>query len=159
MPMMGVQDNLVSKPKWPKERVDRGLVTLNLAVASTKPNSIIRVVQTSPGVANGWIANTANIGNTAGTPGFSLAGLYIVNVSGSTIFLSQAPGNTLPIGTIITFSDPIGYKAGHSGNSYGYNANTVLVSSTRMSNANSILESAYSKLTKILVQPLLTKVG
>lgn len=139
MPMWGNTDILAAKPKFPKLRTEKGVVVLTLANTATFPNSIIRVVGTGVGgVANNWVANTANIGNTNGTVGFNLTGPSVVNVSGNTIFLSQAVGNTLAVGTTITFSRPISFDS-NSANNYG--ANTYLFSNTRMTNASSLLES------------------
>lgn len=142
MAMMANNDFYASKPKFDRERTEHGLVTLSLANTSTFPNAIIRVVSAG-NVANGWVANAVNLGNTFGTQGWNLIGPTVVNVSGNTIFLSQAPGNTLAVGSLITFSNPIVY-AGFRANNWAntYNANTYAVSITRMSNANSIVNQS-----------------
>ena len=150
MSMMSNTDALISKPKFPKERTEHGIVTLNLANTWTFPNSIIRVTQTTPGVANGWVANAVNIGNTFGLQGWNQVGPTVINVAGNTIFLSIGVGNTIPNGTVITFSKPISFsgpKANITANVY--NANTYLVTSTRLNNANSILQSSLFKTSNI----------
>ena len=139
MPQWGNTDISTAKPKYPKLRTQHGSVNLTLANTATFPNAIIRVVGTGVGgVANNWVANAVNIGNTSGSVGFNATGPSVVNVSGNTIYLSQAVGNTLPVGTVVSFSRPISYDSNGANN---YGANTYLMSNTRMTNANSILES------------------
>lgn len=165
MPMMGVTDTLASKPKFPLERTEHGIVKLSLGNTATFPTSTLTFAAAviSP-VANGWVANVVNIGNTFGLQGWNEVGPLVVNVAANVVTLSFAVGNNIPSGSIISFSKPVvranTIKANTSANTY--NANTYLVSATRMVNANSILQSTRVGNTKtssiahqgwVLVQP------
>lgn len=139
--MQGRTDALSNKPKFPREQTTTGsVVTLSLGNTATFPTSTLKIASVTVGnVANGWVANAVNIGNTFGVQGFNLIGPYVVNVSTNTITLSQAVGNNLPVGTVITFSQPKGATHNIAGNVY--NANTYLISTKRMTNGNSILQT------------------
>jgi hypothetical protein len=152
MPMMGVTDTLAAKPKFPLERTQHGTIKLTLGNTVTFPTSTMTFQGTTAnGVANTWVANVANIGNTFGLQGWNEVGPSVVNIAAAVITLSQAVGNTIPNAANVIFSKPVvragTIKANTSANTY--NANTYLVSATRMTNANSILESALFKTSTI----------
>ncbi len=142
MAMQGRTDNLVGKPKFPKERTQKGTVRLVLGNTATFPTSTLTIASaTVGGVANGWVASAVNIGNTIGTIGFNLIGPTVSNVQSNTITLNRAVGNNIPNGTTITFSRPVSTANISDQQANNYNANTYLISSSRMINANSILQT------------------
>lgn len=138
MSMTGRTDAIADKPKFPKERTKHGKETLS-ANATTFPAATIGfksgTVVTS-NIANGWVASGTNVGNTSGAAGYNNNGPYVINLTASSITLSQNVSGNITAGQLITFSKPIPYKANSTANSY--NANTYLVTTTRRSNANSI---------------------
>ena len=142
MAMQGRTDTLASKPKFPKERTQKGTVSLVLGNTATFPTSTLIIASASVnGVANGWVASVANIGNTTGTIGFNLIGPTVSNVQSNTITLNRAVGNNIPVGSTIIFSRPKSTANVSDQQANNYNANTYLISSSRMINANSILQT------------------
>lgn len=148
MPVAGAKDTMNAKPRIPRERTERGVVTLSAnAVAS---GSTLSFPQGSViGIANGMFANGVNIGTTVGVVGFNLTGGPIVtSFTANQVTLSSAVTGIIAAGQRITFSKPIAYKPNTSANlistGASYNANTYLVTSSRTSNANSILYKSQS---------------
>lgn len=150
MPMMGATDTMTSKPRMPKERTLRGVITLS--ANSTASGATIGFASGSvknAGVANGMFANGVNVGATVGVVGFNLTGApKVINVTDSSVTLSASIAGAIAAGQQITFSKPIVYKPNTSANTLSsgasYNANTYLVTASRLGNANSILYKSLS---------------
>ncbi len=135
MPAWGRTDTYTDKPKFPKERTEHGVIKIS-ANAATFPTNILSFTPNATiGLANGWVANGVNIGNTVGYVGYNLIGPSIVGLTSNTVTLSQNVGGNIGAGTIIKFSKPIPSKAGRPA-ANSYNANTVLVTTTRKANAS-----------------------
>lgn len=149
MALMSNTDNLLNKPKFPLERTVRGpLVKLSLNGNVVAAQNHLTFVGTGVGgVANGWVANSTNIGTpNSGLQGWNENGPTVVNVSGNTIYMSVGTAGIIPTGNVITFSKPI---TGLVGTQNVYNSNTYLVTSGRMSNANGITQSTTFKTSTI----------
>jgi len=153
MPMMGNVDTLKAKPNFPKERLQHGTVTQTVAANAASGQSLITMSNTA-GIANGYIVQAysnnngslVNIGNNtpvtsggSGILGFDQVGPSVVNVQGTLITLSRPITGSVNTGQQLSFSKPFNYKPNTYANTY--NANTYLVTTTRLANANSILRS------------------
>jgi hypothetical protein len=88
------------------------------------------------------VANSANMGNVAGTQGFNLTGPRVISLTGNSVVLSQNVGGGITSGEIVTFSKTITYKPNSSiGRA---NANTYMVTSGRRRNTDPKTANAVS---------------
>ena len=142
-------DARINKPKFNAERETRKFAQFTVLTGNTAGNNIIQVSYT-----DGGQNNVANIGVAAGqyvyfwTGGFSTnnggqAGNGVPNmfasnttvssISGNTITLGSALFNTVTAGFGVEFDKAIAYPAAKTAEKT-YNADTVLVTPTRLAN-------------------------
>lgn len=130
-------DSYTSKPRIPKMRLEHGVVKLSANAFSGPGTTINFAPNATLNIANGW---TANVGNTFGTVGFNQLGPIVTNKTPNSVTLSQTIQSSMNAGTIITFSKPITFHGNTLAGSY--NANTVLVTTTRRKNASKNVANA-----------------
>jgi hypothetical protein len=132
MPLWGNVDTQAAKPKFPVERqTELKQVTATVAQASANGNSSNTItVGGLSTVAAQVSVGTLVVGNNI-TTGTTVSSFDTAN---GIVYLSANTTANVQVGDVISFSSPIAY---HS-NTYEttYNADTILVSPTRMANAN-----------------------
>jgi hypothetical protein len=141
-------DKRNSKPKFDAERETRRFLQLTVLTGNTAGNNIIQVAYNDGGqnnVANIGVASGQYIyfmangfgapGGTAGNgyPGFFASNTTVSSVSGNTITLGTALFNTVSAGFGVEFDKAIVYPAAKT-TEKTYNADTVLVTPTRIAN-------------------------
>lgn len=142
MPAWGNTDNHNQKPKWDAEREVRQVVSLTTASQTNAGNTTVSLVY-NDGAQN----NVANIGvaigqyvyfvsglDGNGTPGFFESNTKVQSISGNTVTLTNPAFNTIPTGVNASFDTAIVYNSNKT-SEVNYNADTVLVTPTRLANA------------------------
>ena len=150
MPAWSNTDKHISKPKWDVEREVRENVQLPVLTGNTSGNTIIVVSYNDGGqnnvanigVAAGqyvyfWANGVANTGgqNGNGVPGMFASNTTVASVSGNTVTFAQALFGTVTSSFTVEFDKAIVYNTNKVLEA-GYAANTVLVTPTRLANAN-----------------------
>jgi hypothetical protein len=148
MPTWSNNDNHNSKPKWDVERETRDFVQLLVRTGNTAGNNIIQVAYNDGGqnnvanigvaagqyvyfMANGFGAPGGTAGN--GYPGMFFSNTTVSSTSGNTITLSSALFNTVNVGFGVEFDKAISYPSTKPVEKT-YNADTVMVTPTRLAN-------------------------
>lgn len=147
MPAWGNTDTAINKPKFPLERQIRESVRLSVTSAANTTDAISNVLTFASGssdVANvgilaGWSVFGANIVNGTGTPGMFTANTTVLSVTGTTVTLSQNVASNVAISASIEFDKPIVQSSSAQST---YNQDTILVTTTRTSNANTSLTAS-----------------
>jgi len=143
MSSWGNTDSANAKPQWPKEREVRDFAFLTTANSTSSGATTI--------IFNGVGANTAaNIGITAGMyasatnlsaansePGFYKSNVRVSSVSTNTVTFTAAAFGTIAANSTVQFDSAIVYPTGEEANTYL--ADTILVTATRIVNANVII--------------------
>lgn len=142
MPAWGNTDNHNQKPKWDSEREVRQVVSLTTASQTNAGNTTVSLVY-NDGAQN----NVANIGvaigqyvyfvsglDGNGTPGFFESNTKVQSISGNTVTLTNPAFATIPTGVNASFDTAIVYNSNKT-SEVNYNADTVLVTPTRLANA------------------------
>jgi len=142
MPAWGNTDNHNQKPKWDQEREVRQVVSLSTANTTTAGNTVVTLVYNDGAqnnVANVGVAigqyvyfSTGLAGN--GTPGFFASNNTVAAINGNNVTLTVGTFNTTAPGTVIGFDKGITYNSNKT-SEVNYNADTVLVTPTRLANA------------------------
>ena len=142
MPAWGNTDNHNQKPKWDQEREVRQVVSLSTANTTTAGNTVVTLVYNDGAqnnVANVGVAigqyvyfSTGLAGN--GTPGFFASNNTVAAINGNNVTLTVATFSTTAPGTVIGFDKGITYNSNKT-SEVNYNADTVLVTPTRLANA------------------------
>lgn len=137
MSIWGRTDSFNDKPKFFRERLEHGVVSLS-ANSMLFPNATISFATnavTNAGVANGWAVSGVNVGNTIGTVGFNQINPVVISFTSNTITLNQNTSGNIASGGIIKFSKLIKDRANTRISANTYNANTYLVTTSRLKNA------------------------
>jgi hypothetical protein len=148
MPSWGNTDNVAAKPKWDVERQLREVVQLVTANTTNAGNTVVTFTY-NDGAQN----QVSNVGIVAGqsvfvlyngangtsygangVPGFFNSNVTVVSTSGNNVVLSQGVFSTLGAGLTIEFDKNIAYNP-NKNTAYYYNADTIMVTPTRMANA------------------------
>jgi len=142
MPAWGNTDNHNQKPKFDAEREVRQVVSLSTANTTTAGNTVVTLVYNDGAqnnVANVGVAigqyvyfSTGQAGN--GTPGFFASNNTVAAINGNNVTLTVGTFNTTAPGTVIGFDKGITYNSNKT-SEVNYNADTVLVTPTRLANA------------------------
>jgi len=142
MPAWGNTDNHNQKPKFDAEREVRQVVSLSTANTTTAGNTVVTLVYNDGAqnnVANVGVAigqyvyfSTGLAGN--GTPGFFASNNTVAAINGNNVTLTVGTFNTTAPGTVIGFDKGITYNSNKT-SEVNYNADTVLVTPTRLANA------------------------
>jgi len=149
MPLWGNTDGANQKPKSPYERNVREVVQLITAnVTNVAQTTITFVYNDGAGnnVANIGVAagqfvyfypnGAASVGGAAGNgyPGMFASNNTVASVSGNNVILTNATFNQLAAGVMVEFDKSISYQAGEMLSTY--NRDTILITPTRIANAN-----------------------
>ncbi len=137
MAIWGRTDSFSDKPKFNKERIEHGVVSLS-ANAMLFPNATIAFATnavTAAGIANGWAVSGGNVGNTVGTVGFNQINPVVISYTSNTVTLNQNTAGNIAAGSVIKFSKLISDRANTRPSTNSYNANTYLVTVGRRKNA------------------------
>lgn len=149
MPTWGNTDNHNQKPKFDVERETREVVQLTLASSNVAGNTIIVLSYNdgaqnnvaNVGVATGqyvyFIANYPASGGTSGNgyPGIFASNTTVSAISGNTVTITPALFEPVTSGWTVEFDKAIAYPS-TKGVEKTYNADTILVTPTRMSAQN-----------------------
>jgi len=149
MPLWGNTDAGNQKPKSPYQRQVREVVQLTTAnVTNVAQTTITFVYNDGAGnnVANIGVAagqyvyiypnGPASVGGTAGNgyPAMFSSNNTVASVSGNNVILTNPTFNQLAAGVMVEFDKSISYQAGEMLSTY--NRDTILITPTRIANAN-----------------------
>lgn len=144
MSVFSNNDNFASKPKFPRERQVRKVVTLTVNGVVANGNTIVFVGVGALAAANvGVVANlfvydvASNVSNHGSKPtsfDYFVSNNYVVSVTGNTVVLAQNVSGVIADQSTVDFCTPITYTAGRAAGSYAND--TVLITDTRSFNAN-----------------------
>jgi len=141
-------DNHKNKPKWDVERETREVVQFTILTGNTAGNNVIQVSYNDGGqnnvanvgvVANSyvyfWAAGANNVGGQSGNgvPGFFTSNTQVLSTTGNTITLGSNLFGPANAGWTVEFDKKIAYSSSKANDST-YNADTVLVTPTRLAN-------------------------
>jgi hypothetical protein len=142
MSSWGNIDTVNSEPQWPKLREVREVAFLTTANSTSSGATTI--------IFNGVGANTAaNLGITAGMyatatnlsaptdPGFFKSNVRVTTVTTNVVTFSAATFGSIAANSTVQFDSLIPYTFGEEANTYA--ADTILVTATRIVNANIII--------------------
>lgn len=136
--MFGRTDAYSDKPKAPKMRLEHGIIKLSTSAQSS--GNVLTFTATA-NIKVGYIASGNNIPNQGGIVGYNLLGPSVTNVTATTVTLTGTLANTVPANAIVTFAKPIVFRTGKA-EANTYNANTVLITTTRKANANVVAKGS-----------------
>lgn len=140
MPAWSNTDVHNSKPKWDNEREVRETVQLTTAnTTSVNSNDITFTYSgnvATLGVAGGQsvVAIGSNALSSNGFAGFFASNNQVVSISGNNVTFASNVTASIPAGTTIEFDTFIAYNS-NKPYEVNYNADTVLITPTRLANA------------------------
>jgi hypothetical protein len=140
MPAWSNTDNHKNKPKFDVERETREVVQLTTANTTNSGNTVITFTywdgtassNLSNVIAIGYYSASTNVGAN-GVSGFFKSNNAITSISGNNVVLGSAVYGAIPAGTTIEFDKAIAWNSSKANDST-YNADTVLVTPTRLAN-------------------------
>lgn len=143
MSSWGNTDNHNQKPKWDAEREVRQTVSLKTSGTTGAGNTVVSLVYNdgaqnnvaNVGVAIGQYVYVGSGTDTNGIPGFFKSNTTVQSISGNNVTLTSGVTSQVNPGTTISFDNTIVYNTNKT-SEVNYNADTVLVTPTRMSNVS-----------------------
>ncbi len=152
MSLIGATDQLASKPKFPQERTERVLISVPASANTIFPSNTLYFANgTAAQLSLGLLVD--GVGNNAGTYGFNEVAPTITQLIGGTpndqVMLSTNTSASIYTNTIINFLQPTQYKPNTL--SASYNANTYMVSASRIANANTLLAVTHTGWNHVVV--------
>jgi len=140
MPAWSNNDNHASKPKWVAEREVREQYMATVANTTTAGNNTITFTYYD-GTASSNLSNVLTVGDSVinnfyganGYSGFFASNVTVSYITGNTVIFSSNLYTPLPAGQVVEFDMAISRNKSKV-LAAGYNANTVLVTPTRLAN-------------------------
>jgi len=142
MPAWSNNDVANSKPKWDTERQTREVIQLTTANSTSIGSNVITFVYNDGagnnvanlGVTVGQSVATANIGAN-GYSGFFTSNNSVASIKGNNVTFVNNVFGVVPSGATVEFDNSISWNAKKPNfGGTAYNANTVLVTPTRLAN-------------------------
>lgn len=149
MSSWGNTDSIYDKPHWDVERQVRPNTYLTLASTVSSGNTLTFTGANSAVLANvtaGMYVYAANVGLT-GEALFFTSNNTVKSVSTNVVVLSANVFGSVPAGTVVYFGDLIRWKANTQANTY--NPDTILVTATRLANANVKVSNTHTGWTHV----------
>lgn len=133
MSIWGISDNQASRPKFPKERTVRDVISLSTTNFTNSGNTLY--FSDTSALSVGMYVSGNNINVSSAVPGFFAGNVTIVQINTNTsIYLSNPILAKVSTGDLFEFDTAITYNP-NKFNDAKYYANTYLVNTSRAANA------------------------
>jgi hypothetical protein len=143
MSFWGNIDTANSEPQWPKLREVREFALLTTANSTSSGattiifNGVGANTAANLGITVGMYANAANLAAANSEPGFFKSNVRVTAVTTNVVTFSAATFGTIEANSTVQFDSAIVYPTGEVANTYS--SDTILVTATRIVNANVII--------------------